>query len=735
MKVLIVGKYGFFVSRLIEKYNKEGWEVYLLTGDAHSHSRYAHVFEVYNFKYDTDSIKSIIESASPNLVIFTGAYDETFTKKSTRKESIYYLSGLINILMASQLKEVPLFVYISSHEVFGESYVVNIDETMEMTPITNRGILIAQGEHLVERYGETTKLNTLILRVDHMYGIPKNKEEICEVHTQLCLEAIRDKKVSASAKNIFSSVYISDVIYAIYKISTEKERQHRVYQITSGEEENEIELAKIIQESYKEKIIIKDNTVGVTQRNVMSGKRVEEEFGIKTKFSYKERMEAILEYMNRYQKKFLSSDERTGGLIRKVWKKFRKTFWKLVPFLENGLVFIVVFMVNNRTADSQFFQKIDIFLLYVVLFGMFYGKKQAILSALLSIGGYIFRQQYYRMGLDILIDYNTYVWIAQLFIVGMAVGHLKDSIKVIEDDKNEEIQYLTEQLDDIYDINNSNLKVKNVLEDHIRDYDNSLGMIANIGEKLGKFQRGNIMIQAAETLAELLDTKDVAIYKVSNRDYSRLLISTSEKAKKFGKSLKYSDLKEMDETLQRGEVYVNRTLQENMPIMADGLYEENELKYIIFVWNLSFEKISLHEINLLQVVGYTIQNALQREDMYQEAIREKRYIENTNILNVEEFERMLETEQMARKKAYVEFSVLQIEKQIVKEGETLQGNTERLLSIEHKLLKNLRDTDYVGLGRDGYLYVLLSNSNAKETQVVMQRLHDRGIECRMKEGI
>lgn len=32
LKVLIVGKYSVFVSQLIEKYDKEGWEVYLLTG-------------------------------------------------------------------------------------------------------------------------------------------------------------------------------------------------------------------------------------------------------------------------------------------------------------------------------------------------------------------------------------------------------------------------------------------------------------------------------------------------------------------------------------------------------------------------------------------------------------------------------------------------------------------------------------------------------------------------------
>ena len=36
MNVLIVGGHNVFVSQLIEKFNKEGWEVYLLTGSRDS---------------------------------------------------------------------------------------------------------------------------------------------------------------------------------------------------------------------------------------------------------------------------------------------------------------------------------------------------------------------------------------------------------------------------------------------------------------------------------------------------------------------------------------------------------------------------------------------------------------------------------------------------------------------------------------------------------------------------
>ena len=57
------------------------------------------------------------------------------------------------------------------------------------------------------------------------------------------------------------------------------------------------------------------------------------------------------------------------------------------------------------------------------------------------------------------------------------------------------------------------------------------------------------------------------------------------------------------------------------------------------VWNLPFEKISLHQMNLLKVVGYMVQNAITRSDVYMEALSDKRYLPETSILNEEAFEK------------------------------------------------------------------------------------------------
>ena len=46
-------------------------------------------------------------------------------------------------------------------------------------------------------------------------------------------------------------------------------------------------------------------------------------------------------------------------------------------------------------------------------------------------------------------------------------------------------------------------------------------------DQLGRFQKEDVLVRAADAVAEVVGTKDVAIYKVSNADYARLLVSVS----------------------------------------------------------------------------------------------------------------------------------------------------------------------------------------------------------------
>ena len=48
-----------------------------------------------------------------------------------------------------------------------------------------------------------------------------------------------------------------------------------------------------------------------------------------------------------------------------------------------------------------------------------------------------------------MLDYNTYVWIAQLFILGLIVGYMRDQIRMIRRESLEMEEHLTGQIADL----------------------------------------------------------------------------------------------------------------------------------------------------------------------------------------------------------------------------------------------------------------------------------------------
>ena len=52
-------------------------------------------------------------------------------------------------------------------------------------------------------------------------------------------------------------------------------------------------------------------------------------------------------------------------------------------------------------------------------------------------------------------------------ILGLAVGYLRDQLRAMREEQRHEVSYLTKQLDDISDINVSNVRVKEILANQI----------------------------------------------------------------------------------------------------------------------------------------------------------------------------------------------------------------------------------------------------------------------------
>lgn len=608
MNVLLIGGSGSLINSLIVKFKKEGHRIFLLTGDRYKKQKYEPVFERYNFAYSSENLQEIMESVRPDITIYTGAFDPNYRWMSEERETVRFTSDLMNVLVAYSTIRMGKFIFLSSHEVY-EGYHENA-LTEDIPPETTgyRGTTLIQAEEICNNYRKNWKLDLLILRLDHLFCIPESAPEIHSVCAWMCLESMRDGCISADSNHEFAMLYEQDAVEFIFQIVKSREHKFYLYHLSSDCVISEVELAGRIQKCLNNGSSIV--TVSkYDKRCILSGKRFQEEFGMHTIFELDEIIGQTIDYMRKHEERFDKYQESRDSWWKILWKKWKWVFQVIVPFVENLLCFIPFFMLNNRMTDSAYFTNLDPYLLYVLVFAIIYGQQQATFSAVCAVAGYLFRQMYQRTGFEVVLDYNTYVWIAQLFILGLIVGYMRDQIRMIRRESLEMEEHLTGQIADLQEINATNVRIKAAMEQQLIGHQDSIGKIYQITSRLEQ--------QMPDIYQELAERR----------------------------------------------VYINKAMAEEYPLMATAIYEEEEIRLIIMVWGLSWEHMTLGEANFLTVVSYLIQNAVLRAQRYIKALEEARYREGSEILEPEAFESLVRAYEHAQGRNLTQYTLLCVSEQ------------------------------------------------------------------------
>lgn len=716
-RILIVGMYNPLTRTLIERFSREGLEVFTLTGAPRNERKPRKVFEQYEFAYTSVSVPEVLASVKPEYVVFSGAYDGNFTWNSPRRDMVDYLSGLLNILTSCMEAGVQRFLYLSSEEVFGEGYVSDIPDDTRPSPASEKALAIYQGEKLCLNLIENLPMRMLVLRLDHVYGLPGAKGEIDERIAELCLAGVERRWVEIQTRHAFSGLFADDAAEAVFRILSAASPKQDIYHFSSGRETDEGEIAELVRQSLAGEAEVVEKPLGPERRLVLSNQAFCEEFRVSIHHQYEETVPRICEAIQKRQKKFSARKRRFG--------KGSRLLRAAIPLLENLLVFVLAIVLAGASADSQFFQKLDFYLLYVLLFAGLYGKKHAILSAFLSSAGYILQRAAAMSGPAVLIDYNTYIWIAQLFIVGMVVGYIRDRVQSVNSEKQEQEEYLENQVQDILKVNQSNMRLKNVMEQRLISYDGSLGQLYEITEQLDHVAVGEVLFYAADIVSRVMDTRDVAIYRVDRSGYGRLMAAISGTAKSLGKSIRIDkeDYRPLMECFAENRVYINKDMRQGLPMMASALQGDGRIRFVIMLWGLGFESMTLHQADILTVLSYMIYHAADRSEQYWQALEDQRSVPGTHILNEESFRELVDGSRNANEKGLTEFTVLKIPRK----GRPLTEWDERLRG-------KVRETDYAGVSEDGNLCILLTNSTRADARFVVERMERAEIEVQIDEA-
>ena len=722
MDVLIIGGEDALVDALINRFYKENHRIFWLTGSRTRTKRLRRVFGQFDFPLDGEAVASVIADIAPDICIYTGAYDPNIDWGDPSAEGRRFLAGVNNVIIAAGLIADCRMVFLSSEDVFPEGSDEDLAEEVRIEPSAGRvgmksGVLLNAEDSWLSS-GRLYNRDAIVLRMDHVYSLPLENQLRSECVTNFCLEAFRSGKLYANENHIFSPLFVSDAVEAVYRVCLAQGHERTVYHISSGEVVDEGEVADLVQAALGGECDVAADPAGLQRRIVLSGEVARVEFDLRVHHRLADVIPQIVSYLKSHARHFLKGVDAPGNSFARLVQRFWDVFGGVVPTFENFVCFGLAFFLTGASANNEVLAAFDFYLLYTLLFAVMFGQNQAMLSALLSLVGYLFARFMAEGAWAVAIDLRTYVWVAQIFVVGLTVGRLRDSINTVREEAAEEVAYMSERRDDAIRINDENVRMKKVLEGQLVNQQDSLGRVYEITSQLSHAEDTAVLFDAAQVVARLMQSNDVALYQVSFGPYARLFAATSEPARRLGNSVRYQDLGALSEAVAHHQVFINRTMDPKLPSMAYCIYSEDNPIILILVWDVPWDRMTLSQANVLTVTCALIQEAVVRANRSLELLNSERIVPGTEtVLDDEAFEKIRQMYKRAGAQGLAPSVLLEV----TTRGEDLPG-------VEKKLRSKMRAADYIGVrdDRDDAVFVLLSNATPQSAEIVLGRFADLG---------
>lgn len=712
-----------FTLSLISRLKKEGCQIFSVTGNSRKlNPKPSEVFQEYNFKYDSDSISYILKSIEPEIIIFTGALDSTYDWQNDSNPESEYISGLNNILFHCKDTTVKKFIYISTCSIYSDNKETVILSNTKPNSNNNRDKTYIMAEKLCTSYYDEFNYTINIVRVSEVYGVYKNQVIEGNVCTSICYAASKGIDIQIDKNSYHNLIYIDDVVDYIYRIIRTNNKDKIYNAIGKDGYYNEQQLVSI----FEDILNIKVNTIGKISSDKQFSKYLFDETELQC--SQKYNIESGLRNVFKVIEKKVANEDKKAKPNKKYINKSQDshtTRSKLLALVENVVFFLLIQSFIIFTRNMSFHNIIDVYLIYVILVAVLYGYFYSTMAVVFSIIGRLYITVLYSSEYLSSSDYNIYLWILQIFSIGVLVGYIKDNYRRKHLDNKDEINYLRLELESLKDINDTNIRVKKEYEKRLINYKDSFARIYNIVSQLDAIEPEKVIFKSINVMCEIMNTNDVSLYICDpSSEFCRLMAASSDKAKRMKKSIRISSHKEIFDKLKNKEIYINKSMNPNYPLMAGGTYKAGYLQTIILIWSLPFENNNLYEINAFGVLCTLVERTMNRAYEYMEKINESYNMKYDRILTSEAFEKILELYKYGKKDNIVDYSLLKV-------NDFRGGSKGILINI---LKGQIRDTDYIGINKNEEEYILLTNSNEEEANYVIERLKNKGITAEIRDN-
>jgi UDP-glucuronate decarboxylase len=725
LNILITGGYGFLGKHVAERFIKDGHKVIIIdSGSGISQYKIESGHKLFDLDVNDPACIKIFESRNIDIVIhLAGIKMKAYSGNHKRTEDDANLTGLANMLTLSEKYDIKKFIIVSCSSIYGNPGSLRelpFREDDKPEPVNPAGMNNYIKEYYTKKWSELYSLDTLCIRTGNIYG-PGEKPDggVIPAFIDNILNS-RKLLVSGYGTQTRDFLYVEDFADALLRAALDN-KYTGILNISSNKRHSINVLTKTLSRLFEVKKIehLNDRRISINH-SMLDNTRIKRT-GWQPENSLEEGLKKTFAW---HREQF-----EQGKKLRKPVLRFRnalKNFPRQVlAYIENVLAFLVVAFLQYNNLFLELFSSelvFDYSLIYIAIMGILWGQKQAYLAMLLSSA--LFIGTSLLSGTDIVSFIYTpenLLKLAAYVLIGVITGYSIEKRNRDLESREYALKSLNKKYDFLNEVYDETRVVKDELQNQIIETEDSFGVIYGIVQEVDSLEIEKVFAASIDAIEKIMKTDSVSIYTVNSNEktkFMRLKTRSNSLNGHVPNSIDLDKNPDYKEVITSRSIVVNHDLKEDVPMLTAPVIDGSKVIAVVSLHEIPFENLTMHYENLFQTVVSLISNALKRAYFFEASLKDKRYVNNTRILNPDTFEKILGEVREKDAELGMSYSLLRISR----------APNKRLIDLSDAIIKSIRDNDYIGISEKKKIYILLSNTAHSHANIVIDRLSSQGIE-------
>lgn len=683
MEVLLVGNTDFITKQWIQHAfprdhvviaEREG------TVDGNDHLRIVNMS-------DANALAEALTTYEFDRIVF---FSENLTPRSDRDGD---LGALRRLLHAIRNRQTQMLMVSGPESEF--TYPENDDVSD-----TSKSLMSRASEELCLYYARTYRLEAKIIRCPYLYAPERNG---ATAYFGRLFEQASAGSISFCEREQQQTCFLcaDDLAELIYRMFDDWTAESEVFHVPNAFDFTYGDLADVISAAFPGLSV----TFGEdrTRHYPADDHALRLRYGWSPRYSLKQDLPLVLQRW----KEARAQEQSEKHLI---WDFLRNHSKPWIAF-EICVTFILEELLRTAVQGNSQLGTVDLRLFFVVIVGTMYGLNAGALACAGMALSYVSNGASFA---PLFYDTSNWITFVVYFVAGAVCGYVqmrnRENLRFMRDENS----LLRERLAFLRDLYHDVLDDRRMLRGQIIGRRDSFGKMYAMTRELDEVQPQKLYRAAIRIMQDTLGGDSFGIYRIDNGGrFARLVAASPQTESLFSKSTLLENYANVVIALDHGGLWVNRNLEQNLPMYAAGVHANGKLAVVIMLAKAQPDQMNLYFQNLFTIMCGLVESAMVRAFDYENVARQTMLVPGTEFLNTQAFLPEVLAANELKHDHMGDHLLLRV-------ADAWQDDGSRLMGA-------IRQTDEVGVLQDGNVYVLMNQASEHELPIINKRLTQAGL--------